>query len=190
MANIQKSRRQAFFSQFSHHITRTLESIPADAPKPLILLTGGLRTPSLLCDVLSSRHAHLLGIGRGSLLRPDLPLYLQKLRDASRTVHDRIVWDSPFEREPDLENAGFYGWVRSKIPTISMIGAGVEMVWYCNMMRRLGTINAFVTDVLISLPLDYDLGAIRAVISFWFWTLGPLQTKRSFPLTSASGNVT
>ena len=172
MSNIQKSRRQAFFSHFSHHIMKTLDSIPADAPKPLIVLTGGLQTPSLLCDVLSSRHADLLGIGRGSLLRPDLPLYLQKLRHALRTVHDPVVWDSPFEREPDLENEGFYGWVRSKIPRISMIGAGVEMAWYCNMMRHLGTANAFATGVSRPLALDYDLGAIRAVILFWFWTLG------------------
>ncbi|KIL61071.1 hypothetical protein M378DRAFT_187647 [Amanita muscaria Koide BX008] len=173
-----KSRRQAFFSQFSQHIMQTLDSLPADTQKPLILLTGGLRTPSLLCSVLSCNHADLLGIGRGALLRPDLPLYLQKLCDTSKTIADPVIRDSPFEREPELGIRGFSGWVWSRFPRIPLIGAGVEMAWYGNMMRRLGSANASAADPRPLVP-DYSLGAFHAVMKLWFWTLSsPRESER------------
>ncbi len=167
MAN---SRRQAFFSYFSHHIMKVLDLLPPDTQAPRVLLTGGLRSPSNLCNVLSSRHADLLGIGRASLLRPDLPLYLQELCDTSNLIDDPTVYDSPFEREPELGTQGASGWLWNRFPRIPLIGAGVQMAWYSNMMRRLGRANASLTDVQLLAP-DYKLGPFGAVVKFWFWTL-------------------
>ena len=165
-----KSRRQAFFSYFSHHIMKVLDSLPSDTKVPRVLLTGGLRSPSNLCSVLSSRHADLLGIGRASLLRPDLPLYLQQLCDTSNLVDDPTVYDSPFEREPELGIQGASGWLWSRFPRIPLIGAGVQTAWYTTMMRRLGRANASLADVQLLAP-DYQLGPFRAMVKFWFWAL-------------------
>ncbi|KAF8637868.1 hypothetical protein AX17_002494 [Amanita inopinata Kibby_2008] len=163
-----KSRRQAFFAHFSQHIVKSLDSSPSDSARPLITLTGGLRTPSLLCDVVSSGHADLLGIGRGSILRPDLPLYLRQVLETSKSIDDAEVWDSPFEREPDLEYPAFLrrrslSWLWRRLPRIPLIGAGVQMAWYGVQMRRLGASQAE------ALKLDYNLGSFRAVTKLWFW---------------------
>lgn len=161
-----KSQRQAFFSHFSHHIMEVLDSLPSGTIRPRIVLTGGLRSPSNLCNVLSSRHADLLGIGRASLLRPDLPLYLQELCDTSNIIDDPTIWDSPFEKEPELGT----NWLWDRFPRIPLIGAGAQMAWYTDIMRRLGRANASLTDVQF-LPPDYKLGAFTAVVRFWLWTL-------------------
>ncbi|KAK2461269.1 hypothetical protein APHAL10511_006796 [Amanita phalloides] len=163
-----KSRRQAFFSQFSHHIVEVLDSL---VPRPLVVLTGGLRTPSLLCNVLSARHADLLGIGRGSLLRPDLPLYLQELMDTSKAIDDPTIWEATFEREPELGTKGISGWIWDKFPRVPLIGAGVQMTWYGVMMRRLGEANALLPAARVLTP-DYKLGAFMSVMKMWFWSLG------------------
>lgn len=165
-----KSRRQAFFSHFSHHIMEVLDSLPSDTQRPRILLTGGLRSPSILCNALSSRHADLLGIGRASLLRPDLPVYLQELCDTSNIIDDPTIWDSPFEREPELGAQGISGWLWNRFPRMPLISAGVQMAWYGHVMRRLGGANASSTGVRLPAP-DYKLGAFTAVIKFWLWTL-------------------
>ena len=44
--------------------------------RPLIVLTGGLRTPELLLSAFSQKHADLLGLGRLSVVCPELPRIL------------------------------------------------------------------------------------------------------------------
>ncbi|KAF8627358.1 hypothetical protein AX15_004425 [Amanita polypyramis BW_CC] len=170
MVTVDKSRRQAFFSRFSHHIMGVLDSLPEDTQRPFIVLTGGLRTPSHLCTVLTSRHADLLGIGRGSLLRPDLPLYLEEIYNTSKIMNDDAVWDTPFEREPELETKGISGWIWDRFPKLPLIGAGVQMAWYGNMIRRLGSANESLVNVQPLVP-DYTLGALGSVVKMWFWSL-------------------
>ncbi|PFH48690.1 hypothetical protein AMATHDRAFT_196089 [Amanita thiersii Skay4041] len=174
---IAKSPRQAFFAQFSHRVLKALDTLTVDTKRPLMLLTGGLRTPSLLCSVISSGHADLLGIGRASVLRPDLPVYLQELYDAS----DSDALDSPFEREPHLEYPTYLRhwslkWLGSILPSIPLIGAGVTMAWYSIMLRRIGTRKVSSTDSRKTLKPNYGLGGFRAVVKLWFWVAKGDQT--------------
>ncbi|RDB27844.1 NADPH dehydrogenase [Hypsizygus marmoreus] len=151
------SPRQALFSRFSHAAVQTLASLPSSpstptSPPPLILLTGGLRTPALLSTALASRHAHLLGIGRQSVLCPTLPSVLPSLLASSPS--------KAFRREPDLDmSAWVWGWV----PRIPLVGAGVNMAWYVVMMRRLA-----MGDGVDSEP-DYGVGPVGAVLLMWIW---------------------
>src|ERR1700722_19706599 len=106
------SARQALFARFSHEALKLLEGLPQ--PTPLVLLTGGLRSPAHLHTALTSRHAHLLGIGRGSVLCPRLPEVLKE-----RSRDDR----TPFGRRCGLDK----GRVWRMLPRIKLIGAGGEM---------------------------------------------------------------
>ena len=163
-----KSPRQAYFAHFSHQALQTLESLPKTStspPSPLILLTGGLRTPAVLRTVLKSRHAHLLGIGRGSVLCPNLPSILkQKENDLSR-------WDDiPFQREPDLSlprilNYWPLNWAWSLVPKIKLIGAGVGIAWYIVTIRHVSHASRSGSDII---P-NHDMGGLGAVFWMWFW---------------------
>ncbi|KAG6812889.1 hypothetical protein H0H92_015624 [Tricholoma furcatifolium] len=149
------SARQTLFSEFSKAAMGALESSSSGNSPPLILLTGGLRTPELLHTALTLKHAHLLGIGRASVLCPDLPRILKQRKSIG--VSDGIpdsCWSIPFRSEPDLN---IWANIRGYLPTI--VGAGMNMAWYVVAMRRLaanrlGTRNY--KDAIL-LP-DYTLG--------------------------------
>lgn len=145
-----------------------IDSISTTAMHPLILLTGGLRTPALLQAVLSNRHAHLLGIGRGSVLCPDVPRILsaRNLEGKGQANSDTL----PFSREPDLTMGPLFlnPWVQEHFPRVPLIGAGIGMAWYIIAIRRLaqrgsGTLHARV---------DYSIGGLGAVLRMWLW-IGP-----------------
>jgi hypothetical protein len=166
-----KSPRQAFFARFSHQALQALRSLPrapTSPPPPLILLTGGLRTPGLLRTVLSSGHAHLLGIGRGSVLCPDLPSILkEKNKDPHR-------WDDiPFQQEPDLSLPHILktwplSWLWNFVPKIRLIGAGVGMAWYVVTIRRISRASRSESNMM---P-NYNMGGLAAV--FWMWAWAPV----------------
>jgi len=147
---------------------QALESLPKTStspPTPLILLTGGLRTPAVLRTVLNSGHAHLLGIGRGSVLCPNLPSILkQKEKDHSR-------WDdTPFQQEPDLSLPRILdywplNWTWSLVPKIKLIGAGVGVAWYSVAIRHISHASKSSSDII----LNYDMGGLGAVFWMWFW---------------------
>ena len=164
-----KSPRQAYFAHFSHHALQALESLPKTStspPTPLILLTGGLRTPAVLRTVLNSGHAHLLGIGRGSVLCPSLPSILREKKEK-----DHSLWDDiPFRREPDLSlprilNYWPLNWLWSLVPKIKLIGAGVGMAWYVVAIRRICHASRSGSDM----KLNYKMGGLGAVFWMWFW---------------------
>ncbi|TFK32011.1 hypothetical protein BDQ12DRAFT_692598 [Crucibulum laeve] len=171
-----KSPRQAFFARFSHRAMQALDSLPRDASSPalpLILLTGGLRTPGLLHSALASRHADLLGIGRGSVLCPDLPTVLKEREDHE----DRDQWeDVSFAPEPDLGSSAFLQywpltWFWAGVPNIGLIGAGVGMAWYVVMIRKLALDGLGRTRE--SYKADYNIGGLGAVLSMWAWICSP-----------------
>ena len=172
---IHKSPRQALFSMYSHQAVQAVSSLPQTYPSPLILLTGGLRTPELLYTALSSRHAHLLGIGRGSVLCPYLPSILKEREDESRVegkkIQDIPGWDESFSPEPDLESG--WNWIRERIPRIPLLGAGVNMAWYVVEMRRLAEGCLEDEDkalgVLENNGFHRSVGAIGAVFWMWVW---------------------
>ncbi|KAJ2922232.1 hypothetical protein H1R20_g14867, partial [Candolleomyces eurysporus] len=124
----QVSKRQAFFSHISRKAVETLEAIPRqpDSPGlPVIMLTGGLKTPALLHSALSSNQAQLLGIGRSSVLCPNIPAALKSLGD------DPDTWPStPFAPEPDAPLPKWF-------PKIPLVGAGANVAWYEVQMRYL-----------------------------------------------------
>ncbi len=144
------SRRQAFFARFSAQALRSLEGLPD--PKPFILLTGGLRTPAHLHGALRARHAHLFGIGRGSVLRPDLPSALR-----ARAPED----SAPFMREPDLDA----GWWFNFLPRSPLIGAGVGMAWYVVCIRRIAANGPQAVERHMA------MGGIEAVLRMFLWII-------------------
>ncbi|KAF7986295.1 hypothetical protein HWV62_35240 [Athelia sp. TMB] len=100
---LSKSPRQAFFAGFSSRALQVLDSFP-DGSAPRILLTGGLRTPSHLQTALTSHHADLLGVGRGSVTTPDLPDILRRWEQDNGDTIDKTY--TPFGPEtPDLFDA-------------------------------------------------------------------------------------
>jgi len=128
---------------------------------PLVLLTGGLKTPEILYTALSSNHAHLLGIGRGSVLCPDLPTLLQGLVGPADTACPDAAWSVAFRPEPDLQ-------LQRYLPSIPLVGAGIGALWYTAMIRRLASFPS-VVDGKIRLEPDYGVGAIGAIFRFLVW---------------------
>ncbi|KAG6908053.1 hypothetical protein DXG01_006359 [Tephrocybe rancida] len=155
--------RQALFSDFSKTAMDALESLSLGASSPLILLTGGLRTPELLHIALTSRQSHLLGIGRGSVLCPNLPRLPKQQRLFGTLDLDDPRWSAPFCPEPDLN-----AWprLRSFLPTIPLVGAGISMAWYIVTIRRLAIRQPSTGHFKEkSTRPDYTLGPFGAI--FW-----------------------
>ncbi|KAJ6595517.1 hypothetical protein DFH09DRAFT_1134858 [Mycena vulgaris] len=145
------SARQAIFADFAHHALRAVEPIPHP---PLILLTGGLATSGQLHNALSSHHAHLLGLGRVAVLRPDLPSYLRK--DPPPDAH------TLFAPPPDLRVG--WTWLLDRLPRIQLLGAGVAMAWYIVALRRLTGPKPAATD--------YTVRGLGGILWMWAW-FGP-----------------
>lgn len=157
MSSERPKSRQARFARFSKEAVKTLESLPRDASLPLILLTGGLRTPELLLTALSMRHAQLLGIGRSSVLSPDLPTLLQD------TGPTQASWSEPFRPEPELSaDASSLRWLWKYLPSIPLLGAGVETAYYVVTMRALATSGP-------RYPAASRMGGLTAVFWMWVW---------------------
>ncbi|KAG2342313.1 FMN-linked oxidoreductase [Suillus weaverae] len=158
----QKLDRQAFFTRFSRTVMKDLYRSPVPfSSVPLILLTGGLRSHSHLQAALMSKHADLLGIGRGAVLCPDLPeilrLQLQNNKSSS-------TWaDRPFAHEPEAVFRASK-WV----PSVGLIGAGVGTAWYTTRMRDIA-ISQIKKPRAEPPPVDYNRGGLIAVFKMWAW---------------------
>ncbi|KAJ7483460.1 hypothetical protein FB451DRAFT_1350565 [Mycena latifolia] len=161
------SARQAIFADFAHHALRAVEPLPR---APLILLTGGLATPAQLHTALSARHAHLLGLGRGAVLRPDLP---RLLRDATPDP------TALFAPQPDLRIGG--AWLLARLPRIKLLGAGVAMAWYVVALRRLAAPGP------VSMRPDYSVGGMGAIVRMWAWLAPDLEPIWFYALSLALG---
>ncbi|KAF7339122.1 NADPH dehydrogenase [Mycena venus] len=146
--------RQAIFADFAHRALRAVASIPK---APLILLTGGLTTPAQLHAALSCGHAHLLGIGRAAILRPDLPRLLTQVQPDS---------DAPFAPAPDQRLGERWMRIRQWLPRVKLLGAGAAMAWYVIALRRLAQPGPFVQKP------NYSLGSLAGVWWVWAW-FGP-----------------
>lgn len=177
------SPRQAFFSRFSRQAVKTLACPSTTStnkhPPPVILLTGGLRTYDIFCDVLTQGHAQLIGIGRTSVLCPELPRLLAESIARHRAWDDRP--DGPFPtflreplREPDLRLPGPINIALKYVPLPKLIGAGVGMAWYTVQMRRIAKGQS----------IDYALGGLGAIVEMWVpqWTFGRTLTMGWFSI--------
>ncbi|PPQ75371.1 hypothetical protein CVT24_013154 [Panaeolus cyanescens] len=163
-----RGSRQALFSRFSSQAHQSLQKLQETTgkPVPLLLLTGGLRTSGLVSAVLEDSAADLVGIGRGSVTSPNLPLLLES------RLKDRAKWnDAPFNPEPALPNPsilehGPARWFWDFLPRISLLGAGVEMAWYNVAMK--GIAEASAKGTLDDYQPDYGLGGLSVIMKMWF----------------------
>lgn len=159
------SARQAFFSRFSR---RAREVLLADGvtsadvspspghrrpARPLITLTGGLRTPSQLAQAIQHGHADLLGLGRPAVLMPNFPKFLRRL--AFENKHDAAESSSISSSDPSstlscnlsspLQTPEVLNCLlRDPSPDTPswfprLVGASVNMAWYVLAMRRLAS---------------------------------------------------
>ncbi|KAJ3714986.1 hypothetical protein C8R42DRAFT_681286 [Lentinula raphanica] len=184
-----RSSRQAFFARFSARFMKELSSMSSPNDRlPLVLLTGGLRTPAHLYNVIASNHAHLLGIGRSSVLCPELPT---TLKNNQTTEVDLFNDFTPFKPEPDLSLSFTKRWpwtyIWRFVPRIKLIGAGVGIAWYALIIRQLaeGRIrrnderDIKKSDEQNAFDLDYSVTGIGAVVKMWVWVNAP-EIQKSY----------
>lgn len=138
MSSHSPSPRQALFSEFSQRALHSLSDLPS---RPMIILTGGLRSASLMHSALENGHADMLGIGRLSVVQPDLPTLLQ-------AAENEGTWTMPSPIQ------------RSWMPKIPLVGSGVEMAWYVVAIRNISLRRA--------LP-GYRMEGIWAVLHMNLW---------------------
>ena len=86
----------------------------AESERPLVMLTGGFTKAEQMATALGAGHADVLGVGRMSVLYPDLP---------------RRILGEELERLPRL-------WSPRWFP--KLVGAGVNTAWYVVQMGLLG----------------------------------------------------
>ncbi|KAI0703755.1 hypothetical protein BC835DRAFT_1262451 [Cytidiella melzeri] len=135
------SRREALFAQFSQRARASLSSSPEMTSRPLILLTGGLDSPSLMTAALSHGHADLLGVGRLSVELPYLPRALQQ---SAGKLPPRPPTEHRSQPKVALEQTVRMLW--ASVPVAfrpqppPLIGAGMSMAAYQLAMRRLAVL--------------------------------------------------
>lgn len=112
------------------------------------MLTGGLRTPSQFSQVIRQNHANLLGIGRLSILCPNLPLRVSP----STVSHDYDDTNFPLP-EPTLFTPHWFP---------KLIGGGLNTAWYVVGMRELAN----------GREVDIEMGGMGALFWMWAWS-GP-----------------
>lgn len=159
------SPRQAFFAQFAKKAREYLRThFPAGVRVPLILLTGGLRSPAHLQSALDAGHADLLGIGRGSILRPDMPAVLQeRMLNAAASGTSIALDDEPFAHEPDGDIQ-----LPSWVPQIPLVGAGIGLAWYNVRMRRIAAAQLGKRVYGTALP-TFRMTGIEVMVRMWIW---------------------
>ncbi|TFK49025.1 FMN-linked oxidoreductase [Heliocybe sulcata] len=160
------SQRQALFSNFSSRAMNALSTLPPESQKtaPLVLLTGGLNTLSQCSSVLKNNYAHLLGIGRLSILCPDFPRRVSQLKACEGDYSSsEPTLDVPRPVAEFDEASGTLDRVWRHVSKLvgfpKLIGAGMEMAWYIVMMRR----------VAAGQEVDATVGGVGAVMNMWFW---------------------
>jgi len=184
--NSSTSSRQALFAEFS---SEALQSLVKDPPshstngnaldkttwkRPLILLTGGIRAPDMMSAALKNNHADLLGVGRLSVVCPDLPL---RLRDgfgvaASQPAKQIDAKGSAVEKGAKwlLDNVlYFFSFLHIEPPKV--IGAGIETAKYTVLIRNLATSESgtLVHNPLIVTDNVRSIEGIKYVMQMWLW---------------------
>ncbi|TFY70941.1 hypothetical protein EVG20_g2060 [Dentipellis fragilis] len=166
--------RQAFFARFARLARDAIHSLPSTSSRlpPLVLLTGGLRSPTTLVDILSNGHADLLGIGRGSVLCPQLPRLLANQLHAldiggptSGPATPSVKTADIFPPDPDLSypdsqvtrTLARIFCLLGLLPLPKLIGAGVGMAWYTVAISRLSHGHA----------VDRRMSGLQSVVRMW-----------------------
>jgi len=180
-----KSPRAALFSRFSHQALQALDDFRQTyhGPVPLILLTGGLRTPGLMSSALSAKHADLLGVGRGSVLCPNLPIMLRERLENPARWNDVLFCQEPDLRKPWIMEMWPFTWIWYLLPKMKIIGAGATVAWYTLLMRDIASASPDIE--LCDLPPKYELGGLQALIQTYFWITSESYENRTFVVSSS-----
>ncbi|CDO76924.1 hypothetical protein BN946_scf185006.g6 [Trametes cinnabarina] len=175
-----KSPRQVLFESFAERSVEILaESTPPNRAPPLVCLTGGLNTLPKMASVLARSHAHMLGIGRASIIHPDLPVKLyESLQKRLAGAPDEFLMVEPPELSEDglgVPPPTYLSWrslerlilillktIWSFVPLEfpRLFGAGQNVSWHNMMLRRI----AFGREV------DYTKGTIATALEFFLCT--------------------
>jgi hypothetical protein len=131
-----------------------------------------MRSPAIFQDALTQGHADLVGIGRGSVLAPDLPLLLKEFYarqqmetpdgdgDEKKMGRD-FLFKLPtlsYTETPLIRAAVSVLRSLGILPLPSLIGAGTVMAWYIVTMRSISK----------GQKVNYQMGGHRAVVQLWF----------------------
>ena len=132
-----------------------------------------MRSPATFQDALSQGHADLIGIGRGSVLAPNLPVLLEEFcsRQQAGTPDDRdddnkVMMGQDFPvQQPTLSYAETPPMrivvsvlrLLGILPLPSLVGAGAVTAWYILAMRRISR----------GQRINYHMGGIRASLLMW-----------------------
>lgn len=158
MSAASASPRQAFFENFARvaveAVQRPFSRAKSRSP-PLIMLTGGLRTPSQFSFVLHRKHANLLGVARLATLQPQLPQLLSSTNEKPPSFRQREIRDLSWEAMPDPAPQAPTWWP-------SIVGAGVGMAWHNVAFRRLAR----------GRPRPFGAGWLRIILEMYFGEMG------------------
>lgn len=166
------SSRQAFFARFARKARSAIHEVAFSSRRPLVLLTGGMRSLTIFHDALTQGHADLIGIGRGSVLVPDLPLLLKEAcarqqmgtpdgdGDEKNMGRDFLVKlpTLSYTETPSIRAATSVLRSLGILPLPSLIGAGAAMAWYTVTMRSISK----------GQKVNFRMGGLRAVVQLWF----------------------
>ncbi|KLO14392.1 FMN-linked oxidoreductase [Schizopora paradoxa] len=155
MAKSDNSTRQAFFAKFSKMAMELYSSNEASSsPRPLVMLTGGLRTRAQFTSAIRNGDAHLLGLARHAISQPDLPLLLEK--------HSNIDDDEDLGDKIELGEGSTSPEPRSPTWWPRLVGAGIGMAWYTIGMRR----------IAVGKPLPIGRWWVLILLEMYFGELG------------------
>lgn len=180
-------RRQAFFARFSQQALRALNAIGFQSPsRPVIMLTGGLRTPNLLRSALQSGQTDMVGIGRASVVCPRIPQIMVEF-EQGRGQHNG---DTTFGIEPEhLVPTYLKKWPLAPIWTslskVRLVGASFNMAWYTITMRRsaIAELHGRTGDACTVAPAlnnhDHVVDGLWALIQMYLWIANPKKGPKS-----------
>jgi hypothetical protein len=101
------------------------------------MLTGGLHTPNLVKSALLSGQTDIVGIGRASVVCPEIPHIMAEYERGQ----GQIDGDIPFATQPE-QSVPIYlkVWpiisLWASLSKVKLVGAGLEMAWYTLVMRK------------------------------------------------------
>jgi len=138
------------------------------------MVTGGFRTPNLLYSALRSGHTNMLGIGRCSILCPQIP---NKMRDFEQR-HGNNDGDIPFGATRDFPASDKWWPIAALWNTLSkiqLIVAGSNLAWYAITLRQLAIAELQRLedhrDISQSTQEpDYTVDALRTFFRMFFWS--------------------
>ncbi|KAI0302385.1 hypothetical protein B0F90DRAFT_1925132 [Multifurca ochricompacta] len=148
------SGRQAFFTRFSRKARVAVRALKSPSNHPFVLLTGGMRSRAAFEDAHSQGNADLIGVGRGSVLEPKLPLLLKEAYSLQETgisnagnnnpIDQRFLFQQPtlsYSDTPLVRAATSILRFIGILPLPSLIGAGTSMA--CLMLDICAHLVAF-----------------------------------------------